>query len=153
MANVRTTATLNVGMIAAMLLGAVTPMWLQPALAGEVSLASEMSGPKLREEADGLMKNAEEMVAHGGMGDTKAIVHHCGEVSTHAEAILQSLPPTDLHGKEARPYLLEAIKQCRRVADLGDRVDPGASLNPAIKARTAVQEAVKHLAAVRESGA
>lgn len=144
--------TRNVGMIAAMLFGTVTLMWLQPVLAGEVFWASDMSGPKLREVADDLMKNAEEMVAHGGMGDTKAIVHHCGEVSTYAEAILQSLPPTDLHGKEARPYLLEAIKQCRRVADLGDRVDPGASLNPAIKARTAVQEAVRHLAAVRESG-
>ena len=153
MENVRPIPTFNAGMIAAMLLGVVTPIWIQPVLAGEVFLASEMSGPKLREEADDLMKNAEEMVAHGGMGDTKAIVHHCGEVSTHAAAILQSLPPTDLHGKQAQPYLLEAIKQCRRVADLGDKVDPGASLNPAIKARTAVQEAVKHLAAVRESGA
>ncbi|MDO8355620.1 MAG: hypothetical protein Q7U76_04445 [Nitrospirota bacterium] len=153
MGYVRPTPILNVGMIATMLLGAVTLTWLQPALAVEISLASEISGSKLREEADDLMKNAEEMVAHGGMGDTKAIVHHCGQVSTQAEAILKSLPPTDPHGTEAQPYLLEAIKQCRRVADLGDWVDPGASLNPAIKARAAVREAVKHLAAVRESGA
>jgi hypothetical protein len=153
MVKVRPTPTLNLWMIVAMVLGAVTPTWLQPVLTGEVSLASEPPRPRLQEEADGLMKNVEEMVAHGGMGDTKAIVHHCGAVSKHAEVILKALPPTDPHGKEAQPYLLEAIKQCRRVAELGDRVDPGASLNPAIKARTAVREAVKHLAAVRESGA
>ena len=149
----RLTPTINVWMIVAMVLGGVTPTWPQPVLSGEVSRASEPPRPRLQEEADGLMKNVEEMLAHGGMGDTKAIVHHCGEVSKHAAAILKALPPTDSHGKEATPYLLEAIKQCRRVAELGDRVDPGASLNPAIKARTAVREAVKHLAAVRESGA
>lgn len=153
MVKVRSIPTLNVGMIAAMLLGAASPTWFLPLVTGEVSLASELPRPKLQEEADGLIKDVEEMVAHGGMGDTKAIVHHCGEVSKHADIILKSLPPTDPHGKEAQPYLLEAIKQCRRVAELGDRVDPGASLNPAIKARTAVREAVKHLAAVRESGA
>ena len=153
MVNVRLTPTLNVWMIVAIVLGGVTPTWLQPVLGGEFPLASEPPRPRLQEEADGLMKNVEEMVAHGGMGDTKAIVHHCGEVSKHAEMILKALPPTDLHGKEALPYLLEAIKQCRRVAELGDRVDPGASLNPAIKARTAVREAVKHLTAVKESGA
>jgi hypothetical protein len=100
-----------------------------------------------------MMKDAEDMIAHGGMGDTKAIVHHCGEVSMHAEAILKALPSADPHGKEALSYLLEAIKQCKRVAELGDKVDPGASLNPAIKARAAVREAVKHLAALRDSGA
>ena len=100
-----------------------------------------------------MMKDAEDMVAHGGMGDTKAIVHHCGEVSRQAEAIMKALPPTDPHGKEALPYLLEAIKQCQRVAAMGDKVDPGASLNPAIKARAAAREAVKHLAALKESGA
>jgi hypothetical protein len=99
-----------------------------------------------------MMKDAEDMVAHGGMGDTKAIVHHCSAASRHAEAIVKALPPTDPHGKEALPHLLEAIKQCQRVADLGDKVDPGASLNPAIKARAAVREAVKHLGALRESG-
>ncbi|NWF71493.1 MAG: hypothetical protein HXY51_00405 [Nitrospirae bacterium] len=100
-----------------------------------------------------MMKDAEDMVAHGGMGDTKAIVHHCGEVTRHAEAIVKTLPPTDPHGKEALPHLLEAIKQCKRVTELGDKVDPGASLNPAVKARAAAREAVKHLAALRESGA
>ena len=116
-------------------------------------MTSEPPGPKLQEDANDLMKNAEEMMAHGGMGDTKAIVHHCGEVSKHAAAILKALPPADPHGKEAMPHLLEAIKQCQRVASLGDRVDPGASLNPAAKARAAARAAMKHLAAVRESGA
>lgn len=149
----RLTPTLNLWMIVAMVLGGVTSTWPQPVLSGEVSLASELPRPRLQEEADSLMKNVEEMLAHGGMGDTKAIVHHCGEVSKHAEVILKALPPTNPHGKEALPHLLEAIKQCRRVAELGDKVDPGASLNPAIKARTAVREAVKHLAALKESGA
>lgn len=153
MVKVRLTPTLNVWMIVAMVLGGVTSTWPQPVLSGEVSLASEPPRPRLQEEADGLMKNVEEMLAHGGMGDTKAIVHHCGEVSKHAGAILKALPPTDSHGKEALPYLLEAIKQCQRVAELGDKVDPGASLNPATKARAAAREAVKHLAALRESGA
>jgi hypothetical protein len=36
---------------------------------------------------------------------------------------------------------------------MGDKVDPGASLNPAVKARTAVREAVKHLMAMKDNGA
>ena len=100
-----------------------------------------------------MLRDAEDMVMHGGMGDGKAIVHHCGEVAKHAKAILQSLPLTDEHGKDAVPHLQEAIKQCQRVAAMGDKVDPGASLNPAAKARAAVREAVRHLNALRDSGA
>ena len=107
----------------------------------------------IQAQGTAMMKDAEDMLAHGGMGDTKAIVHHCGEVAQHAEAILKALPPADSHGQEALPHLQEAIKQCKRVAELGDRVDPGVSLNPAIKARAAAREAVKHLAALREGGA
>ena len=100
-----------------------------------------------------MIKDAEDMIAHGGMGDTKAIVHHCSEVTRQAEAILKALPPTDPHSKEALPHLQETLEHCKRVAELGDKVDPGASLNPAIKARAAAREAVKHLTALRESGA
>lgn len=90
---------------------------------------------------------------HGGMGDGKAILHHCGEVSKQAQAILKMLPPADEHGKAAVPHLQEAIKQCQRVADMGDKVDPGASLNPATKARAAAREAMKELSAMKDSGA
>ena len=100
-----------------------------------------------------MVKDAEEMVAHGGMGDAKAIVHHCAEVAKHAEAILKALPPADEHGKEAAPHLQDAVKYCKRVAEMGDKVDPGASLNPAAKARAAAREAMKHLAAMKDSGA
>jgi hypothetical protein len=100
-----------------------------------------------------MVKDAEEMVAHGGMGDAKAIVHHCAEVAKHAEAILKALPSADEHGKEAAPHLQDAVKYCKRVAEMGDKVDPGASLNPATKARAAVREAMKHLAAMKDSGA
>lgn len=100
-----------------------------------------------------MVKDAEEMVMHGGMGDGKAILHHCAEVKKHAEAILKVLPPNDEHGKEATPHLQDAIKHCNRVAEMGDKVDPGASLNPATKARAAVREAMKHLAAMKDDGA
>jgi len=114
-----------------------------------------LAGPSkdIREHGNAMVRDAEEMVMHGGMGDGKAIVHHCGEVSRHAEAILKLLPKTDEHGQEAVPYLQEAIKQCKRVAEMGDKVDPGASLNPATKARTAAKEAMKHLMAMKDNGA
>jgi hypothetical protein len=36
---------------------------------------------------------------------------------------------------------------------MGDKVDPGASLNPATKARAAARDAAKHLAAIKDGGA
>ncbi|MBH0187070.1 MAG: hypothetical protein HP477_17090 [Nitrospira sp.] len=118
------------------------------------SVPAHAGSPKdIQNQGKEMVKDAEEMVAHGGMGDAKAIVHHCAEVAKHAEAILKALPPADEHGKEAAPHLQDAVKYCKRVADMGDKVDPGASLNPATKARTAAREAMKHLAAMKDSGA
>lgn len=110
------------------------------------------SPKEIQNQGKEMVKDAEEMVAHGGMGDAKAIVHHCAEVTKHAEAILKALPPADEHGKEAAPHLQDAVKYCKRVAEMGDKVDPGASLNPATKARAAAREAMKHLAAMKDSG-
>lgn len=107
----------------------------------------------IQDQGKEMIKDAEEMVMHGGMGDAKAIVHHCAEVTKHAEAILKALPLADDHGKEAAPHLQDAVKYCKRVAEMGDKVDPGASLNPATKARAAAREAMKHLAAMKDSGA
>ena len=107
----------------------------------------------IQEHGKAMMRDAEEMVMHGGMGDGKAILHHCSEVAGHAGAILKILPAGDEHGKEAMPLLQEAIAHCKRVADMGDKVDPGASLNPAVKARAAARAAMKHLSAVRDGGA
>ena len=123
-------------------------------MSGTLSTGTASAGsPKAIQEQGRLMvQDAEEMVAHGGMGDGKAIVHHCAEVAKQAQAILKVLPPADEHGKEAAPHLLDAIKHCKRVAEMGDRVDPGASLNPAVKARTAAREAMKHLAAMKDGG-
>jgi hypothetical protein len=56
-------------------------------------------------------------------------------------------------GQAARPHLQDAIRHCHRVAKLGDQVDPGASLNPAVKAGAAAREAQKHLRAMTDSGA
>ena len=115
---------------------------------------AQAGSPKeIQDHGKAMVRDAEEMVMHGGMGDGKAIVHHCGEVTKHAQAILTSLPPTDEHAREAVPYLQETIKQCQRVAEMGDKVDPGASLNPATKARAAAREAMKHLMAMKDSGA
>jgi len=122
-------------------------------LSAGTSFAQAESPKSIQDRGRAMLRDAEEMVMHGGMGDGKAIVHHCGEVAKNAEAILKALPLTDEHGKEAVPHLQEAIKQCKRVAEMGDKVDPGASLNPAAKARAAVREAVKHLNALRDGGA
>lgn len=118
-----------------------------------MSFAHAESPRDIQDRGKAMLRDAEDMVMHGGMGDGKAIVHHCGEVAKHADAILKSLPLTDGHGKDAVPHLQEAIKQCQRVAAMGDTVDPGASLNPATKARAAVREAVTHLAAMKDNGA
>jgi len=111
------------------------------------------SPKEIQNQGRAMIKDAEEMVMHGGMGDGKAILHHCAEVAKHAQAILKALPPADEHGKEAAPHLQEAIKHCKRVEEMGDKVDPGASLNPAVKARAAAREAMKHLMAMKDSGA
>ena len=119
-------------------------------------LAGEAVGGSVKdaqERAKAMVKDAEDMVAHGGMGDAKAIVHHCQEVTKHAEAILKILPLADAHGKEATTHLQEAIRHCQRVASIGDKVDPGVTLNPATKARAAVREAAKHISALKDESA
>ena len=113
----------------------------------------QAGSPKdIQDRGKAMVQDAEEMVMHGNMGDGKAIVHHCAEVAKQAETILKTLPLTDEHGKEAVPHLQEAIKQCKRVAEMGDKVDPGASLNPATKARAAAREAMKHLKELQSEG-
>lgn len=49
----------------------------------------------LQEQGNGLMKSVGEMLAHGGMGDAKAIVHYCGEAAGFAEAFLKELPESE----------------------------------------------------------
>jgi len=95
-----------------------------------------------------MLRDAEDMVAHGGMGDAAAIVHHCGGLVAHAEALLGALPPDHPHGREAAAHLRRAVAHCRRVASLGASVDPGLSLNPATKARAAARDAARHLSAI-----
>ena len=108
--------------------------------------ATESSGMSVQEQREGLLKNAEEMVAHGGMGDAKAIVHHCGEAARHAEALIKYLSTSESRGDETVKLLNEVIRQCRRVSDIGVHADPGQLLNPAIKARAAARDSAKALA-------
>lgn len=125
-------------LLSAVLAGVAAPL---SALAG--AAAVEPSG--LQADADGLMKNIEEMMAHGGMGDAKAIVHHCGEAAGYAEAILKQLPDSDSRRSQAMAPLTELIRQCKRVSDTGIHADPGQLLNPASKASAAARASIKAL--------
>ena len=127
-----------------MLVGLAT-LWSPMVLGQGAAQAAESSSISLQEQGNGLMKNVEEMVAHGGMGDAKAIVHHCGEATRFAKAIITQLPLSDAHGTDAVTSLNEVIRQCSRVSDIGIHADPGQLLNPATKARTAAQESMKLL--------
>jgi hypothetical protein len=121
-------------------------MWLVGLLASvEIASAGPPADSALQAQVDGLLKNAEEMVAHGGMGDAKAIIHHCAEASRYAEALLTQIPPSDARRSEASGSLNEVIHQCKKVAEIGAHADPGQLLNPAIKARTAARASVKSL--------
>lgn len=97
------------------------------------------------------MKNVKEMVAHGGMGDAKANVHHCGEATHFAETLLKHLSLSDPHRLDAMIHLNEVIRQFKRVSDIGIHADPGLLLNPATKARTAAWESMKLLGLTRKN--
>ena len=131
-------------MLAVMLVGLAT-LWLPFVSDESPARASEPSSASLQEQGDGLMKNVEEMVAHGGMGDSKAIVHHCGEATRYAETLIKHLSASDPHRGDALAPLNEVIRQCSRVSDIGIHADPGLLLNPALKARAAARESVKLL--------
>ena len=126
---------MGVGLIIAT---AVTIAATSTALAGEAD-------QKLLEQRDGLLQNAEDMVAHGGMGDAKAILHHCGEAARYADVLIKQLPTSHPGREEGVASLNDVIRQCKRVAEIGIHADPGVLLNPAIKARTAARASVKAL--------
>ena len=126
---------MGVGLIIAT---AVTIAAAWTALAGEAD-------QKLLEQRDGLLQNAEDMVAHGGMGDAKAILHHCGEAARYADVLIKQLPTSHPGREEGVASLNDVIRQCKRVAEIGIHADPGVLLNPAIKARTAARASVKAL--------
>lgn len=121
--------------------------WLPPVV--DRAVAAEPS--RLQADIDGMIKNAEEMVAHGGMGDAPAILHHCDEAARLAETILSKLADSDSGAQAARTSLHEVIKQCARVSERGVHADPGVLLNPAIKARTAARDSVKALGLIRDA--
>jgi hypothetical protein len=132
----------------AILVGLAT-LWFPFVLDENMARAAEASSASLQEQGDGLMKNVEEMVAHGGMGDAKAIVHHCGEAKRFAETLIKQLSASDLHRADATISLNEVIRQCNRVSDIGIHADPGQLLNPATKARVAAQQSIKLLGLTR----
>lgn len=124
-------------------------LWLSPVPDGGQARAVEPYNASLQEQGAGLMKNVEEMVAHGGMGDAKAIVHHCGEAARYAETIIKQLSASSSRRDDAVTSLNEVIHQCRRVSEIGVHADPGQLLNPATKARAAAQESMKSLGLTR----
>ena len=135
--------TINARILLAIVLGGAVALVFS--VVGKVSLTYASEGASLQEQGDGLMKNVEEMVAHGGMGDASAIVHHCSEAARHAEGLLQQLSASDSRANQAMTFLNEVVRYCRRVSQIGRHADPGLLLNPAIKARAAARESVKVL--------
>ncbi len=129
----------------AVMLTVLATLWLPVVSYESTAHAAEPSSASLQEQGDGLMKNVEEMVAHGGMGDAKAIVHHCGEAARYAETMIKQLSASGSRRDDAVASLNEVIRQCRRVSEIGIHADPGQLLNPATKARAAAQESVKLL--------
>jgi hypothetical protein len=114
-------------------------------LSGELVVLAGEPGKSLQDQGAGLLQNVEDMIAHGGMGDAKAILHHCGEASRYAETIMKQLPGSHPGREEGVASLNDVIKHCKRVAEIGVHADPGVLLNPAIKARTAARTSVKTL--------
>lgn len=107
--------------------------------------AEERFESSLQAQGDALMKNVEDMLAHGGMGDAKAIVHHCEEATHYAETLKRLSEPDPM----LQAPLNEVIRQCRRVSQISIHADPGLLLNPAIKARAAARESLKALGLTR----
>ncbi|ULA65238.1 MAG: conserved exported protein of unknown function [Nitrospira sp.] len=106
---------------------------------------AQSAEPTLQEQSDAMMKNIEDMMGHGGMGDAKAIVHHCEAAAGYAEAILKQLPASDPRRSQALAPLTDIVHQCQRVAAIGSHADPGQLLNPASKAKAAARASVKAL--------
>lgn len=125
--------------------GAAALVGLCAMMTGGLAQAAEPVDSALQEQGDGLMKNVEEMVAHGGMGDANAIVHHCREAARYADMLIERLPLSDPRRGLALPSLTAVRQQCDRVAEIGVHADPGRLLNPAIKARAAARESIQSL--------
>jgi hypothetical protein len=135
-------------LLVVMLVGSIA-VWFPIAPEGGQAHAVEPSSASLQEQGNDLMRNVEDMVAHGGMGDAKAIIHHCGEAARIAGTIIKQIPVGDPHRIDATTTLNEVIQQCKRVSDIGIHADPGQLLNPATKARAAAQESIKLLGLTR----
>jgi hypothetical protein len=129
--------------IASMIVGLI--LVIVVSLIADTTVFAVEQSQSLNEAAEGLRLNAEDMVAHGGMGDAKAIVHHCAETARYAEVLIKQLSTSHLGREEGVASLNDVIRHCRRVAEIGVHADPGVLLNPAIKARTAARAAVKAL--------
>jgi hypothetical protein len=129
----------------------ITAVWCFLVTDKNPARATEPTGASLQEQSDGLMKNVEEMVAHGGMGDARAIVHHCGEATRYADALIKQLSAAGSRFADAVPPLREVIRHCTRVSDIGIHVDPGLLLNPAVKARAAARESMKSLGLTKQN--
>jgi hypothetical protein len=135
-------------LLVVILVGSIA-VWFPIAPEGGQAHAVEPSSASLQEQGNDLMRNVEDMVAHGGMGDAKAIIHHCGEAARIAGTIIKQLSASGSRRDDTVSSLNEVIHQCRRVSEIGVHADPGQLLNPATKARAAAQESMKSLGLTR----
>src|SRR5688572_32519906 len=94
------------------MLVALAVLWF-PIISDEnLARASEPSSSSLQEQGDALMRDVEEIVAHGGMGDAKAIVHHCGEAARYAEAIIKHRSASGSRRADAVTSRNAVTRQC-----------------------------------------
>ncbi|MDR4466290.1 MAG: hypothetical protein MRJ66_18700 [Nitrospira sp.] len=116
---------------------------------GAVMVGATEWDQTIHEQRDGLLQNAEDMVAHGGMGDAKAIIHHCEKAVRHAESLIKQVSVSHPDREDTVVPLNEVIRHCKRVSEIGEQADPGVLLNPAIKARAAARSAIRSLRGIQ----
>jgi hypothetical protein len=133
------------GMLGRILVLAVLMMTMLMSMGERSRLWAADGDKQLFEQRDALLLNVEDMVAHGGMGDAKAILHHCGEAARSADFLIKQLPASQPGREEGIASLNDVVRHCKRVSDIGVHADPGVLLGPALKARTAARTAVKAL--------
>ncbi|MGE0645080.1 MAG: hypothetical protein AB7P24_15560 [Nitrospira sp.] len=121
---------------------------LVPAFAVSRIAAAEID-EQFYEEREALLRNADDMVAHGGMGDAKAIIHHCEMAVRQAESLIKQVLASHPDREATVVPLNEVIRHCKRVSEIGEQADPGVLLNPAIKARAAARSAIRSLRGIQ----
>ena len=121
---------------------------------GDISRPASVSAASISEakaSAAEALRQADEMIAHGGKRNTKKIIDHAEAMVHQTEAALKTIPAGDSHAKKAAELFRDAINHAKKVLTMGEKQDPGMLLNPALKARTALRHGAKYLEKIQRS--